>query len=192
VTLVEVKMVVGADYPEGSVPEGRPQEGMYVSSRQPFSRAAIFPHGKPKPRIRVVSERAIRQVHELAKVASSGPSGMKCAVLFIVNRGDCSLFRPCHEACPLFAQVLKYAFEQGVMVLACDVAWKGSKCFFGKKLPVIFDGVSSQLDRDWLNDVIEAGDVAKNGQIPATWLPKSKFLCTKLSRKRKVKAVSAV
>jgi hypothetical protein len=61
-TLVEVKSAVGADYPEGEVPEGRTPVGVYEVARRPFERAAIFPHGSNwKPKIRVISERAIKQ-----------------------------------------------------------------------------------------------------------------------------------
>ncbi len=38
---------------------------------------------------------------------------LRCAVLFLVNRSDCVAFRPCHEADPLFSQVLKAASEAG-------------------------------------------------------------------------------
>ena len=62
-TLVEVKNVVGADYPAGEVPVTRGTVGVYekVTSRgQRYRRAAIFPHGSHKPGIRVVSTRAIK------------------------------------------------------------------------------------------------------------------------------------
>lgn len=174
------------------MPAERSQEGVYISSREPFRRAAIFPHGKHQAKIRVVSERAIRQVHELTKLASDASSGMKCAVLFVVNRGDCSFFRPCHEACPLFAQVLKHASEQGVHVMACDVNWKGSQCYFGKTLPVVFDAVSSKFDQDWLADVLEADAAKRDSTLLSSWSPRSTFLTSKQPRKRKHQEVSTV
>ncbi len=45
--------------------------------------------------------------------AGEAAGGLRCAVLFMVNRSDCGAFRPCHEADPLFAQVLRAAHEAG-------------------------------------------------------------------------------
>ena len=39
----------------------------------------------------------------------------------MVNRGDCTAFRPCHEACSLFAQILQRAVSVGVVVVAKEV-----------------------------------------------------------------------
>jgi DNA-binding sugar fermentation-stimulating protein len=98
----------------------------------------------------VVSDRAIKHVHELTCIHQAGvcpqtpapasaakqtkarskqqaseaeacpmpaandsPEAARCAVLFVVNRSDCTSFRPCHEADMLFAQVVKRAQEQG-------------------------------------------------------------------------------
>jgi Sugar fermentation stimulation protein RE domain len=44
-TLLEVKNVVGADYPAGGVPEARGSAGVYEVERTPWRRCAIFPHG---------------------------------------------------------------------------------------------------------------------------------------------------
>ena len=69
ITLVEVKSAVGADYPVGQVPENRDRNGAYESAREPFQRAALFPHGSSfKPKLRVISERAIKQLNELAQL----------------------------------------------------------------------------------------------------------------------------
>jgi DNA-binding sugar fermentation-stimulating protein len=51
-----------------------------------------------------------------------GPKGeyagvVRAAVLFLVNRSDCAAFRPCHEADPLFAAVLRRAKESGAGIL---------------------------------------------------------------------------
>lgn len=48
---------------------------------------------------------------------AGGVPALRCAVLFLVNRSDCVAFRPCHEADPLFAQVLKAAREAGGRLL---------------------------------------------------------------------------
>jgi len=110
-TLLEVKNVVGADYPCGEVPAMRSPVGVYESSKtgKKYKRAAIFPHGSHKPGIQVVSSRAIKHVHELTNLHGTSDSegcALRSVVVFIVNRGDCEYFRPCHEADMLFAQVL--------------------------------------------------------------------------------------
>ena len=69
VTLVEVKSAVGADFPAGCTADAlagaRAKATLgpvYCSEREPYVRSAIFPHGtKWKPKIRVISERAIKQ-----------------------------------------------------------------------------------------------------------------------------------
>lgn len=67
--------------------------------------------------LQVVSDRAIKHVHELTELQQRGADDqglpLHCAVMFIVNRSDCTSFRPCHEADMLFAQMLKHAQEAG-------------------------------------------------------------------------------
>jgi DNA-binding sugar fermentation-stimulating protein len=60
----------------------------------------------------VVSDRAIKHVHELTQIQSQDPT-IQCAVLFVVNRSDCHAFTPCDEADPLFANIVKHAQLQG-------------------------------------------------------------------------------
>jgi hypothetical protein len=70
VTLVEVKSAVGADFPAYCTQKSLSRTSekttvgpVYPSSREPYQRAAIFPHGTTwRPKIRVISERAIKQV----------------------------------------------------------------------------------------------------------------------------------
>jgi DNA-binding sugar fermentation-stimulating protein len=93
------------------------------------SRTAIFPHGAVKKDIGVVSDRAIKHLHHLEQLLGAGRASIggrerrvsAAAVLFVVARSDCAAFRPCHEACPVFARVLRRAQRRGVQVLAYDV-----------------------------------------------------------------------
>ncbi|KAG2435933.1 hypothetical protein HXX76_007128 [Chlamydomonas incerta] len=197
--LLEVKNVVCADFPDvaGGVPPGRPAVGVYKvpvpSGRlEHYSPTALFPHGAQKPKIKVVSDRAIKHVTELTALHKHGrelpeagsvphegdegagggkgePEGgegrLRCAVLFLVNRSDCAAFRPCHEADPLFAQVLKAAEEAGVKLVAYDVVWRGGAAFAGRHLPVVFGpGVTSAYDPARLAEVLHfnATDPRKN------------------------------
>jgi DNA-binding sugar fermentation-stimulating protein len=86
---------------------------VYTSSAKPYERTAIFPHGAHKAAVGVVSDRAIKHVHELTQMHLAGEA--RCAVMFVVNRGDCTAFRPCHEADNLFSQVR----EQGTSISRC-------------------------------------------------------------------------
>ncbi|KIY93885.1 hypothetical protein MNEG_14078 [Monoraphidium neglectum] len=178
--LLEVKNVVCADYPDGGVPEGRSKVGVYTSPAKPYVRTAIFPHGAQKKAIGVVSDRAIKHLHELtllqrqgavqppprlAAALSSGGGGgggggsgvtvdadgrvpAQAAVLFVVNRPDCEAFRPCHEACPMLARVLRRAEDAGVAVLAYSIDWEGGKAFWGRRLPVVYGADVSGADVD--------------------------------------------
>lgn len=159
VTIVEVKNVVGADFAcDELVAAERGTVGVYVSpetqvidggaGRPPQrTRSAIFPHGAHKTvgGIGVVSDRAIKHVHELTalhgtRCATTGRE-VRAAILFLVNRADCARFRPCHEADALFARVLLRAHQRGVRVLAVSVRPRddGSVQLVDARLPVWFD-----------------------------------------------------
>jgi DNA-binding sugar fermentation-stimulating protein len=159
ITLVEVKNVVGADYMMGAVPSGRSTVGVYtVPPKQPdgsdYERHAIFPHGSKKAEIGVVSDRAIKHVHELNcmhdTVDSEGRK-IKSAILFIINRSDCEAFRPCHEADMVFAQMLLRASEKGVLLIAKEVIWSKGVGRAGRTLPVTFHSSVSSNDIDELH-----------------------------------------
>ena len=184
-TLLEVKNVVGAEYEEGTVPPTRSPVGVYEVSAAdlpaPGERHAIFPHGSLKPGIGVVSDRAIKHVHELGELegtidADSGRK-IKTAVLFIVNRGDTTAFRPAHEACPMFAQCLKAAQKRGTKLIAREVRWEleegedggfSARALAGASLPVTFHpSVSEELDQEHLLRVLKY-----NAEVPKTRSPR--------------------
>lgn len=56
-TLLEVKNVVCADYPQGGVPPGRPAVGVYTAPAEGYEAKALFPHGAAKPKIKVFIRR---------------------------------------------------------------------------------------------------------------------------------------
>ena len=164
ITLVEVKNVVGADYIEGAVPAGRSEIGVYSvipkeADGSDYTRHAIFPHGSKKAEIGVVSDRAIKHVHELTTMHGTTDAqgrSVKSAVLFIINRSDCEAFRPCHEADMVFAQMLLKAREKGVNLIAKEVIWINGIGKAGRSIPVNFDpSVSSdKLDEDHLKRIL--------------------------------------
>ena len=163
VTLVEVKNVVGADYKEGSVPPGRCEVGVYSvipmeADGSDYKRHAIFPHGSKKAEVNVVSDRAIKHIHELTCMqGTTDDQGryVKSSILFIINRSDCEAFRPCHEADMLFAQMLLRAQERGVLIIAKEVIWSLGTAVSGRSLPVAFDkSVTSNIDENHLSQVL--------------------------------------
>lgn len=75
------------------------------------------------------------------------------------------MFRPCHEADVLFAQVLKKAEANGVQVLSYDVLWQQGKAFLGRRLPVEYGAsVTGEVDAERLAEVLDfnANDPRKN------------------------------
>jgi hypothetical protein len=81
--------------PAGS-PKHAPQVGVYTTAAQPYTRSAIFPIGSigssaKKNGVKgVVSDRAIKHLHELTQLQQAGMDSkgrpVRCAVLFVVNR----------------------------------------------------------------------------------------------------------
>lgn len=164
ITLVEVKNVVGADYIEGAVPAGRSEIGVYSvvpkeADGSDYVRHAIFPHGSKKPDIGVVSDRAIKHVHELTCMHGTTDAqgrAVKSAILFIINRSDCEAFRPCHEADMVFAQMLLRARKKGVNLIAKEVIWINGIGRAGRSIPVNFHTsvLSDALDEDHLKRIL--------------------------------------
>ena len=184
-TLVEVKNVVGADYQECMVPVGRSEVGVYTQpavapSGLPYRRHAIFPHGSQKPGMGVVSDRAIKHVHELTTLHRTTDIAtgrrISCVILFMINRSDCEAFRPCHEACPLFAQMLLRAQKAGVQLLAKELVWEGGACRAGRLLPVVFHPSvdDTNIDEDHLQRVLEFNEQGSGRKTPPSKTPPKK------------------
>lgn len=68
-----------------------------------------------------VSTRAQRHVRELTRVARQSGANA-AALLFIVQRGDCSAFSPCGALDPVYAVLLHEAHAAGVLLLAASCA----------------------------------------------------------------------
>lgn len=162
--LLEVKNVVGADYPINLVPKNRNKVGVYETTEN--IRSAIFPHGSKKSGIEVVSDRAIKHVHELTELMNTKDENnfdVKSAILFVVNRSDCNQFRPLHEADMLFAQVLYKAFKSGVMLIVQEIIWDKSIAKVGRRLPIHFNEeiISKDIDDTFLQKVLEYNETFK-------------------------------
>lgn len=122
-----------------------PPQDSNLSSHQHYHihypyKCAIFPHGQKKPKLGVVSERAIKHINNLIDLISdrSNDEVEKSVLLFIVNRSDCNAFRPCHESDLLFTQMVRKAINHGVHVIAQQIIWTiEGVAYLGPQLPVI-------------------------------------------------------
>ena len=144
--VVEVKSCVCADYQKDTAPQ-RQKKDRYVTvvsedSPKTYQKSGIFPIGRPGQKFegqKVVSERCIKHLRHLSKIAQGKDDHgyNESCLLMIVNRGDCSKFRPCREACPMFADEFSKAKQAGVRMVAAKVIWteKGD-CHFEDLIPI--------------------------------------------------------
>ena len=144
--LVEIKNVVCADYCSDTSTKLRVDKKyksyVYESDSPPseYMRSGLFPIGKSNQEVdgkKVVSERAIKHVRNLAKLVANNsqekPSSPKtnCVILFVLNRADCYSMRPCEEACGIFAEEVRKANQAGVSALCVRVRWTSEgKAFY--------------------------------------------------------------
>ena len=145
--VVEVKSCVCADYHKDSAPEfSNKDRYVTVISNEDrlnkYQKSGLFPIGKRAQIFegeKVVSERCIKHLRHLAKIAQGKDSNgyKQSCLLLIVNRGDCSKFRPCREACPIFAKEFSKAKTAGVRIIAAKVIWnENGDCNFGGLIPI--------------------------------------------------------
>ncbi|RYH16317.1 hypothetical protein EON65_30310 [archaeon] len=142
--------------------------------------------GKKKAGTGVVSTRAIKHIQNLITLCSNSNTH-KAALVFIVNRSDCDAFRPCHEACMLFSQMLyRASLCENIDIMAVEVEyvttnvaadgetvekdsevssshWDGHVNFVAKitrELPVLIAKVvmDKPVDEDHLRRVLEAAE----------------------------------
>jgi len=145
--VVEVKSCVCADFQKDKAPVFDKKD-RYVTvisevSDDKYKKTGLFPIGKRAQNFqgqKVVSERCIKHLRHLAKIARGEDkiNGYEAAcLLVIVNRADCEKFRPCIEACPVFAQEFSNAMSDGVRILAPKIIWdENGDCHYGGLLPV--------------------------------------------------------
>jgi sugar fermentation stimulation protein len=72
-----------------------------------YGRVAVFPDTK--------SERAQRHVKDLVDVVKGKDA--EAALIFLIQRGDCTLFSPCFEKDPEYAELVSQAVEVGVTIV---------------------------------------------------------------------------
>lgn len=66
--------------------------------------------------------------------------------------------RPCDQCCPTFAQMVRRAETEGVLVLAYEIVWQlegGGRAYWGRRLPVVYgEGVGHEVDAEHLARVL--------------------------------------
>lgn len=82
-----------------------------------------------------VSVRAQRHLRELTALTKAGGCA---ALVFLVQRGDCSAFAPCYDKDPAYGLLLKEAVAAGVQVVpvACEIDLESAKVLYKGTLPL--------------------------------------------------------
>tara|TARA_Y100001980_G_C14542618_1_gene321031 strand:+ start:776 stop:1603 length:828 start_codon:yes stop_codon:yes gene_type:complete len=131
--IIEIKNVVCASYDPKI--DKYDQKTKFHDYKTPFLRAGVYPFGKVNQLYkgkRVVSERSIRQIDFMKKHKDK----YNFFIIFLVNRGDCEVFKPCWKADPLYAKALLTAQQCGIILLAIRIKWTLSGCYFDKELVI--------------------------------------------------------
>jgi DNA-binding sugar fermentation-stimulating protein len=141
----EVKNVVCADYEKGTEPVKSGANHCVVVAQPDgdtsYQRTALFPWAKSRSQTfedkKVCSARALKHLRNLHSLAQD--ENVTPVVLFVVNRSDCESIRACHEACPVFREVLeKVTRNDDVKALGVRVKWsQDGKCHFYGVVPVV-------------------------------------------------------
>ncbi len=81
-----------------------------------------------------VTERGKKHVLHLTELAKNKH---RCAIIFLIQRSDCSAFQPAHHIDPAFAHALLEAHKSGVIILpyACTISTES--VFISELLPII-------------------------------------------------------
>jgi sugar fermentation stimulation protein A len=104
---------------------------------------AVFPDTK--------SERAQRHVQELIDAVTQ--KNMHAAMVFLIQRNDCSVFSPCFEKDPVYSELVCRAFEAGVRLIPVVVDLFEEESYVSAEQPVRLLPVS--LDQNlpvWKNN----------------------------------------
>ncbi len=131
--VVEIKNVVCASYDPKEVERG--EKNRFYDYKKPFLKAGVYPFGDRNQSYKgkkVVSERSIRQIDLMKK----NKDKFNFFILFVVNRGDCEIFKPCWKADPTYAKSLLSAQQCGITLLAIKINWTLTGCYFEKELKI--------------------------------------------------------
>ena len=131
--IIEMKNVICASYD----PNIKRVDRRYVfyDNKIPFRRSGIYPNGERSQKYKgksVVSERSVRQIDSMIKDKEK----YQFAIVFLVNRGDCTAFKPNWQRDPIYSKKLVKAVNNGIDVHALGVNWTSTTCNFNGELDV--------------------------------------------------------
>ena len=131
--IIEMKNVICASYD----PNIKRVDRRYVfyDNKIPFRRSGIYPNGERSQKYKgksVVSERSVRQIDSMIKDKEK----YQFAIVFLVNRGDCTAFKPNWQRDPIYSKKLVKAVNNGIDVHALGVHWTNTTCNFNGVLDV--------------------------------------------------------
>ena len=78
---------------------------------------------------------ALRQIDFMIK----NKNKFQFAIIFIINRGDCGIFKPCWKADPFYAKTLMSSNQSGIAIYAIKIRWKPNGCYFDRELEIDFE-----------------------------------------------------
>ena len=131
--IIEMKNVICASYD----PNIKRVDRRYVfyDNKIPFRRSGIYPNGERSQKYKgksVVSERSVRQIDSMIKDKEK----YQFAIVFLVNRGDCTAFKPNWQRDPIYSKKLVKAVNNGIDIHALGVSWTNTTCNFNGELDV--------------------------------------------------------
>ena len=131
--IIEMKNVICASYD----PNIKRVDRRYVfyDNKIPFRRSGIYPNGERSQKYKgksVVSERSVRQIDSMIKDKEK----YQFAIMFLVNRGDCTTFKPNWQRDPIYSKKLVKAVKNGIDVYALGIDWTNKACNFNGELDI--------------------------------------------------------
>ena len=113
------------------------------NTKQVHEKIAYFPDGYRKNSTQVVSERALKHIHELTEIKKT--TNYRYILCFVIQRTDVSHFQPSNIDLT-YKKAVQEAHELGVEIRAVQVEWTtDGKCHFVRDdLPVkLYESIPS-------------------------------------------------
>ena len=130
--IIETKNVICASYDPNIKVDRR---YVFYDDKIPFRRSGIYPNGERSQKYKgksVVSERSVRQIDSMIKDKEK----YQFAIMFLVNRGDCTTFKPNWQRDPIYSKKLVEAVKNGIDVYALGINWTNKACNFNGELDI--------------------------------------------------------
>ena len=130
--IIETKNVICASYDPNIKVDRR---YVFYDDKIPFRRSGIYPNGERSQKYKgksVVSERSVRQIDSMIKDKEK----YQFAIMFLVNRGDCTTFKPNWQRDPIYSKKLVEAVKNGIDVYALGINWTNKACNFNGELNI--------------------------------------------------------